>query len=1321
MKSHSHSVWTILALFWVWVALVPGPSICSGSTAASGVIEPGQLASKAIGVLRDNCLSCHGDGKIKGGLTFMTREAILKGGDEGPAVTPGKPDSSRLLNLLQPGADPHMPPKKQLTPDQIDILSQWIQAELPWDAKALSAESVPIAAVEIGPWHPSFLPAYATALSPDAQTIAFGRGDRLFLHGLSTTNQPRLNQSQTTNDPVFSLAWSPDGKVLVSGGFRHIRFWSVPELALSQVVTNSLMDRITALEFSPDGKYLAAGDGVNGRNGFVRLFRADNRSLHASWHAHADVIFDLEFSRDSKRLVTASGDKLIKVWESATHQLIATLEGHTAQVLGAAFNTNATQVVSGGADRQLKVWDIATKERVITLGNHLASITRVAWPGNGEAVVAVTDSGGVFRYTNLKPHTGEQSSATGDETRIGEFTDAVLSLSIAEDGKTIAAGAHDGSIRIWSASSKLLGTFLPDPPPVSATSLTRASVPSDGLLAQTAKAITKRSISAKRQSKPLLKPSQVLRLSAEPVSLILTPDSPQHRVIITAHTVDGFEVDVTELAQYSVSRRSPFQVDSKGVVTANSQGRGTLTVEFLRKTSEMDIQVRAARSAVTPANSLKAPLPDFPLSFVRDVLPAMNRAGCSAGSCHAKADGQNGFKLSVFSYDPRADYAEVVKDAHGRRVFPSAPDESLLLKKPLGTTPHEGGQRLNPGSPTHRLIARWMREGLPYAFTNEPALQHITVFPKERRYRKNVHQQLLVQAHYADGSSRDVTGLAAFESNDKELAKVDDDGRVTVAALTGQGVIVTRYMGFVAPSLILVPSDRVLPESQYSALPRNNFIDEHAYAQFQRLGLFPSNLAADHELVRRISLDTIGVLPTPQEARLWADSLAKAGGTDRQRTVLAYINELLERPEFGDYWANRWADLLRPNPDRVGVKSILVLDQWLRESFRENIPYDRFVRQILTAEGSNHRYGPAVIYRDRREPPELTTMFSQLFLGTRLECAKCHHHPNEKWGQEDFYQLAAYFGPVKQKGAGLSPPISAGTETFYFAAGGSVKHPVSGDVMTPRPPDGPALSSEAKGDPRAALADWLTQPSNPFFARAAVNRVWANYFGRGLVDPVDDFRISNPCVNPALLDALAEDFAKHQYDWKHLIRTIVSSHLYQLSSTPNESNLADTKNFSRSYRRRLPAEVLLDAVSDATGVPESFAAMPAGFRAMQTWSYKIESHFLDAFGRPNASSDCPCERDRQMSVVQSLHLMNSKNLQSKLSHADGRARKFATSSKPEEEIVSELYYITLGRAPDAEELRLGTALFKAPNSTRQIATEDVLWALLNSAEFVLNH
>ena len=703
-----------------------------------------------------------------------------------------------------------------------------------------------------------------------------------------------------------------------------------------------------------------------------------------------------------------------------------------------------------------------------------------------------------------------------------------------------------------------------------------------------------------------------------------------------------------------------------------------------------------------------------PLSFIADILPVLSKAGCNAGSCHAKPEGQAGFKLSVFAYDPGSDYTQIVKASRGRRVFPACPEESLLLQKPTMMVNHGGGLRLKPGSDAHLTLVKWIRQGMPYTQPGEATLQDIRVSPAEQRYRKGATQPLLVQAHYSDGAVRDVTALADFISNEKEIARVDDRGVVTVGNFSGEGVVIARFMGQVAVSRIMVPTDKALPESLYAALPVHNEIDRLVYARLQKLGLAPSPGCTDAEFLRRASLDTIGTLPTLDATRAF---LADASSDKRNQL----IDRLLAHPNYADYWAVKWGDLIKPNPSRVGVKSILMLDAWLRASFRANQPYDQFVRELLTAQGSTHRYGPTVMFRDRREPQDATTLVSQIFLGVRLECAKCHHHPNEKWSQADFYSMAAFFSQMKHKGQGISAPISGEPEYIFFGPGGSVKHPVTGEVLKPKPPDAPANEIAAHTDPRAALADWMTRPENPFFARAIVNRVWGQFFGRGIVDPVDDFRASNPPTNEPLLDWLAQDFTRRGYDLKQLLRTVMRSHAYQLSSLPNEHNVADTRNFSRAYRRRLPAEALLDAVCDVTGVPETFAGLPAGARAIQTWNNKLDSQFLDAFGRPNASADCPCERDVRTSVVQALHLMNSNNLQGKIANETGRAKRLADSQLTPAEIVNELYLAAYTRPPSADELAITTKAFAAPGATRQTATEDVLWSLLNSAEFVFNH
>jgi hypothetical protein len=455
----------------------------------------------------------------------------------------------------------------------------------------------------------------------------------------------------------------------------------------------------------------------------------------------------------------------------------------------------------------------------------------------------------------------------------------------------------------------------------------------------------------------------------------------------------------------------------------------------------------------------------------------------------------------------------------------------------------------------------------------------------------------------------------------------------------------------------------------------------------------------------------VGLLPTPDQSSTF---LADTSPDKRERLV----DVLLDRPEYADYWASRWADLLRPNPYRVGVKAVFTLDGWLRDAFRRNLPYDEFVRRIVTAQGSTWDNGATVLFRDRREPDEVATIVSRLFLGIRLECAKCHHHPFENYGQEDFYALAAFFARVGRKGQGISPPISGGEEMLFTAEAGEVRHPLTAEVVAPKPLYGSLAEGAPGEDPRQALARWITAPENRNFSRVIVNRVWADLMGRGLVEPVDDLRATNPPTNEPLLEALADDFRLHGCDLKHLVRTIVTSEVYGLSSLPGERNVADTRNYSRHYRQRLRAETLLDAVCDVTGVPETLEGVPPGSRATQVWTHRVESLFLDSFGRPDANQDPPCDRTSDTSVVQALHLMNAPALHAKVTSSDGRAAALAASDKPPEELVEELYLAAYSRPPSADEQRACLRLFEDPAADRRQAVEDLMWALINTPEFV---
>jgi hypothetical protein len=730
------------------------------------------------------------------------------------------------------------------------------------------------------------------------------------------------------------------------------------------------------------------------------------------------------------------------------------------------------------------------------------------------------------------------------------------------------------------------------------------------------------------------------------------------------------------------------------------------------------------------------------ITFELDVQPILVAAGCSTGPCHGKQRGQNGFQLSLLCFDPDFDYAAIAKEARGRRVFPAAPEKSLLLQKPAGEVPHGGGKRLEPGSRNYEVIRRWIELGMPRTNANDPVLERVTVEPAEKIMTNSAEQKLAVTAHFSNGLTRDVTDLAAYQSNESAIVAVDNVGLVKTGSIAGEAAIMTRYMGQIAVANIAIPQTKKIPHEVYEKLPQWNVVDASVWKKLERLGITPSEPAGDATFLRRAYIDVIGRLPTPDEVRAYLND--PSGDSPSKRARL--IEQLLERPEYADYWANKWADLLRPNPYRVGIKAVKSLDAWLRDAFRQNMPYDQFARELVTAQGSTWRNGATTLFRDRNEPAELTTIVSQLFLGVRLECAKCHHHPFEVWGQDDFYSFAAFFARVGHKGTGLSPPISGGEEIIYTAGSGSVQHPLTGKVLEPRPLGGEAIERESapatttaqaatgetsgrrrrrqsgpaadpENDPREALAAWMTAPENPYFAKVIVNRIWADLMGRGLVEPVDDIRGTNPPSNAELLDALAADFKRQGYDLKKLLRTIMSSYVYGLSSQPTEENIADTRNYSRHYRQRLRAEVLLDAVCDITGVSESFQAMPAGSRAMELWTVRSESLFLDSFGRPDPNQDPPCERTTDTTVVQALHVMNSPRLHAKITADAGRAATLAASGKSPQEIVEELYLLVYARQPTEEELKVGLKLFDEKDSNRRRATEDLLWALLNTPEF----
>ena len=789
---------------------------------------------------------------------------------------------------------------------------------------------------------------------------------------------------------------------------------------------------------------------------------------------------------------------------------------------------------------------------------------------------------------------------------------------------------------------------------------------------------------------------QAGQLRVWPHRLQLSRDSPRQQLVVTSG-VGSSEMDVTRAVTFEGLLRSVATVEVGGVVRAASAG--TTSIVIRGEFGQLRVPVTVTDDSTSG------------IDFERDILPILTRFGCNAGACHGKQRGQNGFQLSLLGFDPQFDYTALVMEGRGRRVFPPAPRHSLLFAKPSGLMVHGGGLRFAPDSAEAAVLLDWISSGSPRSQPDAPELKRIAVFPPERVLPQGHAQQLAVTAFYDDGSTRDVTALATFQSNESPIAAVESSGIVTAGNVVGETAVMARYMNLFAIFKASVPQSRQISVEQYTAMPVRNLVDRHVRETLQRLRLLPSSPASDEKFLRRAFVDVIGRLPKADEVRRFLDN----SHSDKRRQL---VDWLLEQPEYADHWAVKWADLLRPNPYRVGIKATLNYDAWIRRAFRANQPYDEFVRELLTASGSTFRNGNVTLFRDRREPEELATIVSQLFLGTRLECARCHHHPFEVYGQDDFFRFAAWFAKIGRKGKGLSPPISGSEEFVFPGHRGSVRHPISGEVLTPAPIFGETRPMRENEDPRVVLAEWLTSPQNDLFAQTMANRVWTDLMGRGLVEPVDDLRATNPPANAALLRELGREFAEGGFDIKHLIRVITTSHTYGLSSLPNDSNIVDTRNYSRHYRRRLRGEVLLDALTEVTGVSQTFDAMPPDATAKQLWTRRISSLFLDSFGRPDPNQDPPCERIDDPTIVQTLHLMNSRDLYARVTADSGRAARLAASDRLPEQVVEELYLSVYSRRPNEDELKSCVDLYENEDSSRREVTEDLMWALINTPEFV---
>lgn len=785
---------------------------------------------------------------------------------------------------------------------------------------------------------------------------------------------------------------------------------------------------------------------------------------------------------------------------------------------------------------------------------------------------------------------------------------------------------------------------------------------------------------------------QPTALTVVPGNIVLTGKRSRQQLIVTGQYANGELRDLTTVAEFVSTAPELIKIEH-GIAYPLANGSAQIVARISGLEVRVDVSVQTIEQPT-------------PVSFKNETLAALTKAGCNMGACHGSPSGKGGFRLSLRAYDPALDIVTLRSEYYGRRTNIVAPTESLLLRKPLMELAHGGGRRLKKHDAPYEILHGWIAEGLRLDAAAEPDVVKIQVLPENRVFQKEgSRQQLIVLAHFSDGSIRDVTPVTCYSSSSESVARVGDDGAVEKIS-RGETAILARYLDKMATSYITFLED--VPGFAWNSPPENSFIDTQVNNKLKQLQILPSDLCSDEEFLRRAYLDATGRLPSIEESQLF---LANASSNKRDQLV----DQLVESDDFAAYWTLMTGDVLRSNAKKMTATGVQKFRLWLYESIRADKPLDQFARELLTASGSAYKNPAANYWRASRDPQDATETTAQLFLGIRIQCAKCHNHPFERWTQDNYYGIGAAFARIGRKAGS-----EAEEEVVFVSKAGEVTQPRTGKQMKPHLLLKGDVDVPADRDRREVFAEWLTSPDNPFFARATVNRIWGQLLGRGIVEPVDDFRDSNPPSNAPLLDSLAAEFVKNGYSRKWAVKTIMKSRTYQLSSRKNAFNGNDEIYFSHANTRLLSAEQLLDAICQVTNVAETFPGAPAGMRAVELTEPPADHYFLKIFGQPQREMACQCERSNESNLSQALQMINGPVVHNKLRDAAGRIATMVAANKPDEEIINELYLAALCRRPVAAEIDAAKRHIAA-NGDRKLAMEDIGWALLNSKEFLFQH
>jgi len=1260
-------------------------------------------------IFQAHCQGCHQPAKAGGDYVMTSFERLVKGGESGAAaVAPGKPGESQLVEMITPHDGKSEMPRNQppLTAAELEIVSKWI-------AQGAADDTPQGAKSKYDAEHP---PEY-------------------------------------TRPPVVpSLAFSPDGSLLAVAGFHEVLLWKADG---SQIVGRlvGLSDRVESIEFSPDGKKLAVSGGNPSRLGEIQVWDVEKKTLALSVPTTFDTVYGVSWSPDGTKIAYGCADNSVRAIDAKTGAQVLFMGSHSDWALDTVFSPGGTHVISVGRDMSAKLTEVATQRFVdnmtsITPGALKGGLAAVArHPSRDEVVVGgsdgqpkvyrihrqtvrvIGDDSNLMRELPALPGRVYDVAVSADGKRIAaasslesasgevavysyEFDPAypddikaiqqkvVTSRSAAENKKladyhkagvkeisrfktttgglyatafrpdraVLAAAGGDGLVRLIDPETgKLIKEFVPVPIAGSA----------EGNLAASGR---KGALAMPEEATPTDKVApgiQVESLEVEPRAIDLRSPVEYAQLVATAKLASGDRIDVTRLVEFKAPA-DVVDVSRGGLVKPLADGKGALALSFAGKSVEVPVTVQGSSAAMHP-------------DFVRDVAPVMSRLGCNAGTCHGSAQGKNGFKLSLRGYDPLFDVTALVDDNASRHVNLASPEDSMMLDKPTGVVPHVGGQLFRPGDAYYEILRSWIAGGAKLN-RDAPKVAKIEVFPKDPIVQlPGSLQQIRVVATYHDGLVRDVTREAFLESGNGEVATANRTG-VIAAVRRGEAPILVRYEGAYASTTLTVMGDRSgfvwkQPESYGK-------IDDLAAAKWKRLKIQPSGLCTDAEFLRRASLDLTGLPPSTDDVRAF---LADTRDSKAKREAL--VDRLIGSEAYVDYWTNKWADLLQVNRKFLGVEGASSLRTWIRSQVAADLPYDAFVKTIMTASGSNHDNPPAAYFKILRDPDATMENTTQLFLGVRFNCNKCHDHPFEKWTQDQYYQTAAFFSQVELQGDPASNGKTVGgtdvesPKPLFEKVSDSGKSEVVHDrTKQPTAPKFPFQFAyekpQAGASRRVELASWLTSKENPYFARGYVNRLWGYLFGVGIIEPLDDVRAGNPASNPELLEYLTGRFVKEGMSARKIIKEICSSRTYQLSVEANEWNADDKANYSHAVARRLPAEVLLDAVNQVTGSTSKFPGVAPGTRAaaLPDSGVELPSGFLTTFGRPARESACECERSSGLQLGPIMALVSGPTLADAIADPSNEVTKLVAREPDDGKLVDELFLRILNRPASPGEI-----------------------------------